>query len=84
MLYKDKKMKIILVFIVSVFYLYGYSKEEYEVFNTPLPKKRYKKKKECFTICKEQLEKAEAMDKAIRYYKTTKYHSFSFSKNLSK
>lgn len=77
-------MKIILTVLISVLCLYGYSKEDYSAFNTPLPKKEQPKKEECLKICKKQLERAEAIDVAIRYYKQTQYHSFSSSKKRSR
>jgi len=78
-------MKVFLVILLFWFNLYGYSKKEFTSFNTPLPKKEQKiKDKECFLICKKQLQKVELIDKALHYYETTSYHTFSSSKNRSR
>ncbi|NPA66181.1 MAG: hypothetical protein GXO11_04785 [Epsilonproteobacteria bacterium] len=78
-------MKVFLMLILYWIGLYGYSPKDFQSFNTPLPTAKQKIiKKECYLVCQKQLQKVELIDKALHYYKTTSYHSFSSSKKRSK
>ena len=75
--------KTLLLFLVSVAALYAYEAADISVFNTPLPKDSVKMK-DCWVICKERVVKVQKLQKALEFYKKSRYYSFSSKKKRSR
>ncbi len=71
--------RVFLFFVLALSTLYGYEASELSLFNTPMPTKEAAKKKECWVICKKRLTEIEKIEKALEYYKSSRYYSFSSS-----
>ena len=71
--------KALLALLVTVAALQACEAGDISVFNTPLPKEGAVKKKDCWIVCKERITKVQKLQKALEFYKKSRYYSFSSS-----
>ena len=72
------KKALLSLFVVSAM-LKAYDAADLSVFNTPLPDKNAVKIKDCWLVCKERVTKVEKLQKALEFYKRSRYYNFSSS-----
>ena len=71
--------KALLSLFVCAAVLYAYESADLSRFNTPVPQKKGIKEKDCWVVCKERITKVQKLQKALEFYKKSRYYSFSSS-----